>query len=137
MRHRGDYTWKGVKSVKYKHEGAEGHWACVARHILMGGLGGERAKFHVRYFEIAPGGFSSCEAHGHEHFVVVMRGKGKVRLGRKKEEIGYLDCVYVAPDRPHQFLNPYDEPFGFLCMVDAERDRPRVKGAGKSFCELP
>ena len=35
------------------------------------------------------------------------------------------DAVYVAPDEVHQFRNPSaTEPFGFLCVVDAERDRP-------------
>jgi hypothetical protein len=34
--------------------------------------------------------------------------------------------LYVAPDVPHQLINPYNEPFGFFCIVDAERDRPRT-----------
>ena len=40
---------------------------------------------------------------------------------------------------PHQFLNPEDaaEPFGFVCIVNAERDRPQAAdGAGACFiCE--
>ena len=40
-------------------------------------------------------------------------------------EIGCGDAIYVAPHEPHQFRNPSaDEPLGFLCIVDAERDRP-------------
>ena len=46
---------------------------------------------------------------------------------------------YVSPDDPHQFRNPEDatEPFGFLCIVNAERDRPQaVDGLGAChICE--
>ena len=39
--------------------------------------------------------------------------------------LGFGDTVYVAPNEVHQFRNTAEsEPFGFLCLVDAERDRP-------------
>ena len=123
-----DYMWKGVTSESYKPE--TGDWAAIARHVLVGGKG-ETPLFQLRYFEIAPGGFSSYEQHGHEHVVVCIRGKGAVRIGKKKHMIGHLDTVYISPDSPHQLLNPYEEPFGFLCIVNAERDRPRPVGKKK------
>ena len=53
--------------------------------------------------------------------------------------VGFGDVIYVAPNDPHQFRNPDDttEPFGFLCFVNAERDRPlSVDGLGACFtCE--
>jgi ribulose-bisphosphate carboxylase large chain len=95
---------------------------------VLVGKAGEGTAFHVRYFEIAPGGFSSLEEHGHEHAVVVLRGRGQVQLGEMVHDLGFGDTVYVAPHEVHQFRNPSpDEPFGFLCMVDAQRDRPVVK----------
>jgi len=36
----------------------------------------------------------------------------------------------VAPEEVHQLRNPADEPFGFLCIVDHERDRPVVVASG-------
>ena len=36
-----------------------------------------------------------------------------------------LDHVYVSPMTLHQFVNDSDAPFGFLCIVDAQRDRPQ------------
>ena len=55
----------------------------------------------------------------------------------RKFEFG--DVIYVAPNDPHQFRNPDDatEPFGFLCIVNAERDRPQsVDCLGACFiCE--
>ena len=86
------------------------------------------AAFEVRYFEIERDGYSAFERHAHVHVVVCFRGRGRVRLGDEVHEVGYGDVVYVAPDEPHQFLNPYSEPFGFLCIVDRERDRPVPMG---------
>jgi quercetin dioxygenase-like cupin family protein len=61
--------------------------------------------------------------------VVVLRGRGRVRFGGTEHDLGYGDTVYVAPQEPHQFRNrSADEPFGFLCIVDAQRDRPVLLG---------
>jgi quercetin dioxygenase-like cupin family protein len=56
---------------------------------------------------------------------VVLRGVGEVRLGEAVHTVGFGDTVYVSPNEPHQFRNASaTEPFGFLCVVDAERDAP-------------
>ena len=118
-----DFRWAGVPAAEYK-QSAEHHRG-VTRVGLVGDQG-EATAFHVRYFEIAPGGFSSLEHHGHEHAVVVLRGRGTVQLGDAVHDLAFGDTVYVAPNEVHQFRNPTAEPFGFLCVVDARRDRPVV-----------
>jgi quercetin dioxygenase-like cupin family protein len=80
--------------------------------------------FEPRYFEIEPQGYTSFEKHAHEHFVVVLRGKGQVRLDDQEYDLNLHDMVHVKPNTPHQFSNPTSEPFGILCVVDKERDRP-------------
>lgn len=120
------FTWTDVPVQAYKPavESALA-WRGVTRQVLIG-ASGEPAAFHLRYFEIAPEGFSSLERHGHAHAVVVLRGRGRVRVGEETFEVGPFDLVYVPPEAPHQFLNPDpQEPFGFLCPVDAVRDAPR------------
>jgi quercetin dioxygenase-like cupin family protein len=121
LRFRGDFRWQGIPICEYKQSGE--HWCGVARMALVGETG-EQTRFHVRYFEIAPGGFSSRESHRHEHAVIVLRGRGVVELGGERHELNFGDTVYVAPHEVHKFANPTAEPFGFLCIVDAERDRP-------------
>ncbi len=77
------------------------------------------------------------EKHEHEHVVVPLRGRGEVQLGCYIYKVGLGDVVYVAPSDPHQFRNPEDaqEAFGFLCIVNAERDIPMtVDGLG--FCYI-
>jgi quercetin dioxygenase-like cupin family protein len=119
---RADFTWEGVPQERYKS--AEGGWAAIARNVLVGARG-ESARFDLRYFEIAPGGNSSLEKHNHEHVVICVRGRGRVLLGGQVREMNFLDTVYIAPDDPHQLRNPYSEPFGFFCIVNHDRDRPR------------
>lgn len=119
--HRPDYTWDGVKVTRYKPEGND--WEGTSRQVIIGYR--EETKFHVRYFAISPGGYSSLEKHRHSHAVTIIRGTGKVILGDKVMDLKFLDTVYVSPDTPHQFINDGEEEFGFLCVVDAERDRPR------------
>jgi quercetin dioxygenase-like cupin family protein len=122
-RHKGDFTWSGVKDEPYKAEGSE--WCNIIRRVLIGAHG-ETSKFHVRYFEILPQGNSSLEQHRHEHVVIGVKGKGQVLTGRTKRAIGFMDTLYISPDTVHQLSNPYPEPFGFLCIVNARRDRPKV-----------
>ena len=121
-RHRGDYRWQGIRVEPYKPDGTG--WAAMVRQGLIGHRG-EATRFHLRYFEIAPGGYSTYETHRHEHVVVCIRGKGKVRLGKQVREMAFLDVLYIAPRTPHQLYNPFEEPFGFFCIVNARRDRPR------------
>lgn len=120
-RHHDDYSWSGVKTERYKCP--DGTWDSVLRRTLVG-LKGEHTKFHLRYFEVAPGGHTTLEKHQHEHVVVVVRGRGRCRIGRKTNDVGFLDTLYIPPDAVHQLENPTDEPFGFFCVVDAKRDCP-------------
>jgi quercetin dioxygenase-like cupin family protein len=116
------HAWEGVPLQEYKQ--AAEHHCGVVRSVLVGG-GGESTACHLRYFEVAPGGFTTLERHRHEHAVVVMRGEGEVILGGRAHRVGFGDLVYVAPGEAHQLRNPSaTEPFGFLCVVDAVRDRP-------------
>ncbi len=119
----GNYTWRGIKRAKYKAPADD--WRGVIRQVLIGERG-EGVAFHARYFEIAPRGFTSLEVHRHEHVVIGIRGRGYCSAGRRKIPIGYLDVVYIGPHEPHQLRNRGEEPFGFLCIVNAKRDRPKI-----------
>lgn len=122
-RRRGDYTWRGIKTERYKPKG--GDWADIIRRVIIGNHG-EITRFHLRYFEISPGGFSSFERHRHTHVVICVRGKGKVLIGNRRHTLNFLDILYISPDEPHQLSNPFNEPFGFFCIVNARRDKPKI-----------
>src|SRR3990172_2511113 len=106
-KHEGGFEWKGVKDQPYKTK--SGEWSKVIRRVLIGAHG-ESAKFHVRYFEISPGGNSSLERHMHEHVVLCLKGRGVVRTGKTKREMDFMDTLYIPPDTVHQMMNPFAEP---------------------------
>ncbi len=122
-RYNGDYTWSGVRLERYKPSGND--WMEVVRQVIIGSHG-ETTRFHLRYFEISPGGYTSYEWHNHEHVVIGVRGRGRVRIGKRILEMGFLDTLYISPRTPHRLFNPYDEPFGFFCIVNAKRDKPKI-----------
>jgi quercetin dioxygenase-like cupin family protein len=122
---RAKFRWSGVKLEPYKlstHRGGEFRGA--SRQVLIGRRG-ERVKFHVRYFEIAPAGFTSLEQHHHSHVVIGVRGRGRVRVGARNYTLRPLDTIYIAPDQAHQLHAIGKSRFGFFCIVDAKRDKPR------------
>ena len=120
----GEFNWQDAVRRIYK-EDDESNWHGVTRTSLVGGSDEIPVPFHLRYFEVASGGFSSREKHAHQHVVVVVRGKGSVALGEKEQPISFGDVVYVAPWEVHQFRNPDGpEPLGFLCVVPSDRDPP-------------
>jgi ribulose-bisphosphate carboxylase large chain len=122
-KYKGKFTWKGIKNERYKVSGRD--WSDIIRKTFIGNHG-ETTKFHLRYFEISPGGYSSFEMHRHEHVVIGIRGKGICVIKKKKYIVNYLDTVYIEPSAPHQLRNPYKEPFGFFCIVNAQRDKPKL-----------
>jgi mannose-6-phosphate isomerase-like protein (cupin superfamily) len=123
--HSGDYKWDGVDVLEYKQEGAA-PFRDVTRQVLFGD---EAFPAQLRYFEVAPGGWTTLERHEHVHSVMVLRGRGRCVVGDKAHDIGLHDLVTVPPMTWHQFRAAADEPLGFLCMVPTQRDRPQLPDA--------
>ncbi len=118
-----NFTWEGVRVQPYK-EGT-GDFRGVIRQVLAGKHPDEKVRFELRYFELAPGGYTSLERHQHEHVVVILRGEGYVLIGDEVVQVRPFDLVYTRPGALHRLMNARtDEPFGFLCTVDRERDKP-------------
>jgi len=126
-RHQGDFRWEAVDLLRYKDEGSA-PFRDVTRQVLFEGEG---LPVQLRYFEVAPGGWTTLERHEHVHAVMVIRGRGQCLVGEKAYDIGLHDLVSVPPMTWHQFHAAADEPLGFLCMVSTERDRPQLPGAGE------
>ncbi|MBS0325847.1 MAG: cupin domain-containing protein [Proteobacteria bacterium] len=116
------YRWQGVDRLAYKDDGAA-PFRDVTRQTLFsrGDLAGE-----LRYFEVAPGGYSTLERHRHVHAVLILRGGGTALVGEETFAVGAFDLVTVPPGTWHQFRAGTGGALGFLCMVDAKRDRPEV-----------
>ena len=120
VRQTGPFRWEGVEVKPYKSEGS--HFVGITRQTLF--EGGDGLACQLRYFEVAPGGWSSLERHHHAHAVMIVRGVGRVLVGTRIVEARMHDLIRVPPLTWHQFQPSGQEPLGFLCMVDCERDVP-------------
>ena len=120
-----DYQWEGVERRPYK-EDERALFKAVTRQVLFSDpeLHGE-----LRYFEVAPGGFSTLERHAHMHAVLILRGSGRCLVGQEVRLLKTHDLVTVPPWTWHQFRAGIDASLGFLCMVDAQRDKPQLPDA--------
>jgi quercetin dioxygenase-like cupin family protein len=101
--------WDGVEVYTYNSNDA-------TKQVLIGHADGAH-NFEVRYFTIPPRGFSSLDEHAHDHGVLIMKGKARVMLGERFEEVSEGDVVYIPGMERHQFENLTDEPFAFLCII--------------------
>ncbi len=125
-KHDGAFRWDGVDVLQYKQEGSA-PFKDVTRQVLFDD---PSLATQLRYFEVAPGGWTTLERHEHVHNVMVIRGKGRCRVGEREFDLGMNDLVSVPPMTWHQFHAAPDEPLGFLCLVNRERDRPQLPGDG-------
>jgi len=122
-RKQGEFQWERVPQEMYKMDGAS--FKNCSRIELIGKRG-ESPCFHVRYFEVAPGGWTTLEHHQHEHVVIALRGEGEVQLGLEAYPLALGDVAYTAPGDVHQLRCKPDakDAFGFICVVASDRDRP-------------
>ncbi|HWZ70692.1 MAG TPA: cupin domain-containing protein [Casimicrobiaceae bacterium] len=121
----GPMRWRNVEVLEYKRE----HGASfreVTRQVLFDD---PLLSCQLRYFEVAPGGHTTLERHEHAHAVLIERGRGRCLVGDRVYDVEEHDLVHVPSLTWHQFQADKNEPLGFLCMVNAVRDRPQVPTA--------
>ena len=123
--HDGNFHWADVAVLAYKQDG-EAPFKNVTRQVLF-----EDPKLgcQLRYFEVEPGGHTTLERHQHLHAVMVVRGHGECLIGASIHRLALHDLVQVPALTWHQFRAPTATPIGFLCMVNAARDRPQLPSA--------
>lgn len=118
----GQGAWQQVERLEYKAQG-QAPFHKVSRQVLFED---PHLLAQWRYFEVEPGGYSTLERHQHVHAVMVFRGSGQCLVGHQVFEIGLGDLISVPPMTWHQFYAAAHEPLGFLCLVNAQRDRPQL-----------
>jgi quercetin dioxygenase-like cupin family protein len=122
----GGFRWREVERPRYKEQGSA-PFKDVTRQVLF--TQPDQA-CELRYFEIARGGCSTLERHEHTHAVLILRGRGTVRLGEQAHAVAEHDLVTVDPRVWHQFRADAGSALGFLCLVATDRDRPQLPQAG-------
>ncbi|MDE1986713.1 MAG: cupin domain-containing protein [Alphaproteobacteria bacterium] len=116
------FRWEDTDLLAYKEEGSA-PFKAITRQTLFRD---PAIKCELRYFEMAPGGYSTLERHEHMHAVLILRGRGECLIGDTVHKIETNDLVTIEPWTWHQFRANADLPLGFLCMVNVERDKPAL-----------
>lgn len=115
-----DYRWEDTDLLAYKEEGTA-PFRAITRQTLFRD---PAMRAELRYFEVAPGGYTTLERHEHMHAVLILRGRGECLIGDEVRKIDTNDLVTITPWTWHQFRAAVDSHLGFLCMVNVERDKP-------------
>ena len=102
-----------VNEVEVQTEGAEN----VTMKILIGPDDGSN-NIIMRYFKVFSTGHTPRHKHFHEHIVKIEKGKGIVIDGAGNEhEVSSGESILVESNEEHQFKNPFQEPFEFICNI--------------------
>ncbi|MCD6324424.1 MAG: cupin domain-containing protein [Desulfurococcales archaeon] len=82
----------------------------------------------MRYFEVRPGGKIKPHHHPWEHEIFVVKGEGRLRIGRKWYDVRAGDFIYVPPNTVHEYINAGEESFEFICVIPlkptVDEDKP-------------
>jgi quercetin dioxygenase-like cupin family protein len=96
----------------------------VTRQVLIGPEDGS-SNIIMRYYKVLPGGNTPFHSHDFEHVVRVEKGRGFVVDSSGQEiPISPGHSIFIAAGEKHQFKNPNEEPFEFLCTIlNPEKDK--------------
>ncbi len=101
-----------LKSAKVEMDGVKN----VVKKVPIGKDEGWD-NYTMRTFTIGAGGFTPSHKHDWEHVNYIIKGKGQLKIGDEVHELSAKDFAFVPPNTHHQFSNPYDEDFEFICIV--------------------
>lgn len=96
--------------------------AIGARIRILIGPNDGAANFHMRHFEVDPGGCTPHHAHDFEHEVLVLKGSGTAKSETGDRPFKTGDVIYVPPNEKHQFCNTSKESCEFICLIPAPCD---------------
>jgi quercetin dioxygenase-like cupin family protein len=114
----GEHRWQDLPVRAY---GPANSTASRATRQIMIGHEEGAPHFHLRYFAVQPGGYTSLDQHTHDHGVYILHGRARLHLGNEEHVINAGDVVYISGNEVHQFFTLGEEPLGFLCIVPANR----------------
>ncbi len=93
--------------------------ATGARMRMLVGPAEGAGNFHMRHFEVAPGGHTPHHQHDYEHEIIILNGEGTAQSPQGEQAFRAGDVIWVPPNEMHQFRNTGTEPLQFICLIPA------------------
>ena len=76
-------------------------------------------KFHMRFFELEPGGKTPLHSHAWEHEVYIVDGNGTLTFEGEDHPFTGGMFIFVPEEAEHSFANTGGGLLRFLCIVPA------------------
>jgi quercetin dioxygenase-like cupin family protein len=74
----------------------------------------------MRLFELEPGGHTPRHTHAWPHINYVTEGRGVLHVDGVDHDVDEGSFAVVPAGAVHQFSNPGDDTFAFICIVPEE-----------------
>jgi len=101
------------------------------KRIVFGPDGRFWDDYVMRCFTLHPGAAAALHQHPWSHYLVVLSGEGRVKVGDEKGPMTPGTWVFTPPDVPHSFRNTSEtEDLVFICVVPKEGDVPPTTSGG-------
>ena len=78
--------------------------------------------FHMRHFEVDPGGCTPHHQHDYEHEILVLKGEGIAKSANGDRSFSQGDVIFVPANEIHQFQNTGSSACEFICLIPAPQD---------------
>ncbi|MCR4434215.1 MAG: cupin domain-containing protein [Caldiserica bacterium] len=88
----------------------------VKGRVLIGKADGA-SHFCMRFFELAPGGFTPRHQHDWEHEIFIHKGHGVALKEGKWVPVESGVAIFVPGGEEHQIRNTGSEPLLFVCLI--------------------
>lgn len=96
--------------------------ATRTRMRMLVGPGDGAMNFHMRQFEVEPGGHTPHHQHDYEHEILILNGQGVAKSASGERPFKAGDVIWVPPNEMHQFVNSGPEALKFICLIPAPKD---------------
>lgn len=88
------------------------------RMKMLIGPGDASENIFMRHFYVSPGGNTPYHKHNYEHVIKIENNRGiVVDENGVEHELKKGQSLYVKPNEMHQFRNPFNEDFEFICII--------------------
>ncbi len=82
--------------------------------------------FYMRLFEMSPKTRIKPHFHPWEHEIFILRGYGRLRIGKTWHSVKGEMFVYIPPNVEHEY-EAGDEGLAFLCLIPAKPTAEKVE----------
>ncbi|MCI0523117.1 MAG: cupin domain-containing protein [Bacteroidales bacterium] len=102
-----------ISAASVEMEGAKD-----VRMKMLIGPGDASDNIYMRHFFVSPGGNTPYHKHNYEHVIKIENNRGiVVDENGVEHELRKGQSLYVKPNEMHQFRNPFNEDFEFICII--------------------